>query len=213
MAITRVQEISADGQSTTASATFGTASAPGNFLIALVAFRTGTITGPSGFSSAINNSNSNGSVITIFYLPNAAAMTTITATCSNNTRWVIVITEYSGILTSSPLDATGTGTAASGAAPSGNVTTAYTNELVVAGLADLSGNTYGSPTGGFTLVDQKANINIGCAYLDYFTAVNASTYSTSAGNADGGNGVIASFKSSTSGTSSQFNAIWTGSVF
>jgi hypothetical protein len=217
MAVTRVQEKSALGNSNSAAVTFSTGSTSGNFLIAMVAVLSGTASAPTSFSTAVSNATSGAPFIYLFYEANAGSITTITSSLSASNRWTMYIAEYSGVKTSSPLDQKNSANTASGSAPvTGNITTLYTNELIIAGLSTAGSNTFASPTGGFSLVDsnQTSVALTATAYLDLIAASTAGGYSTSANTTTGGNGVISSFLSTSSviGTYVQ-NAIWSGSVF
>lgn len=213
-AITRVQEISNTGQSTTPSATFSGASTSGNLLVAVIECNPSgyPITTPTGWTAAVNNNNGNGNPIYIFYKANASATTTVSTTISASTRWIMFIAEYSGCQTSSPLDQTATGTGPPGYENSGTLNTLYNKEVIVAGLDNAYGNVYSSPTGGFTLVDQQTNgASSSAAYLDNIVSMTGS-YSTSANDGGNGNGVSASFIDATANMV-QGNALWAGEQF
>lgn len=214
MAISRVQFAVANGLSSTASATFSGASTPGNFLTALVAVFNNTSSAPSGYSTAITNTSTTfGIPVYLYYLSNAAATTTISSSLGGSARWIMITAEYSGIVASSALDQTGSAISGSDPIPSGSVTTTFTNELIVAGLSDSAGDGYATPLNGFTLVASRASgAQSGAAYLDFITT-STGTFSTGASGPGGGNGIIASFKSTGSTTNIKYNAIWHGSVF
>lgn len=220
MAILRLQEKPAVGNSASASASFNSASANGNFLIAALSTYLQTVSTPAGWSLAVKNENVNGGFTYLFYKANAPPTTTISIPLTSG-RWILFIAEYSGVSTFSPLDGTGSATVVVVSPPtpavSGNITTAFTNELIVALLGSNNSDTYSSPTGGFTLVDQDVTtfggtIATSAAYLELL-ASGTGTYATSANNFSGGNGVIASFTSTGSGAPPPLNAIWMGESF
>lgn len=216
-AITRNQEISAVGNSSSASATFGSASTSGNLLIAALSTYLQTVSTPTGWTLAVKNENVNGGFTYIFYKPAATSTTTISIPLTSG-RWILFIAEYSGIITSTPLDATGSATVVVVSPPtpavSGNAVTSFANELVISLLGSNNSDTYSSPTGGFTLVDQDVTtfggtIATSAAYLDLISST-PGTYSTSANNFSGGNGVIASFNAGTATSQSNGTALLTG---
>lgn len=212
MAIVRVQQVSNQGTAgPTASATLS-ATVSANLLIAVVITQGGTASAPSGFSTAISNSNVNHIPIYLFYRANAPSSTTISSTVSGP-RWIMFLAEYSGISTTSPLDQTGSASTNTSPASSGSVTTTSASELIVVGMSNNFADTYSSPTNSFNLLDQRTvGVNTGGAYLDRIVSV-ASTYNTDATCSNGSNGVIASFKAPGFPVGSTNNAVWFGSTF
>lgn len=215
MSITRIQNTNNTGNSSTASATYGSATTPGSFLAAIVTAGD-TVTAPSGFSLAVGNTSfTDGVPIYIFYQANAPSISSVSATISGGFPWIMFIAEYSGLVTSSALDTTGSAMEAPGnTTQSGTIVTVYTNELIIAGLNNSTPGGFSGPTNSFNLVDATISFGaIAAAYLDFDTS-GTGPYSTSCTTpTDGGNGVIASFRSTTSALGEILNAVWTGSSF
>ena len=119
------------GASTSVSATLGAAATAGNLLIAVVgANGNTTISGPSGWSLAINQSGlvSQG----IFYKLAAGGETTVTGTVSANPGSIgIHVYEYSG---ASSFMSSSSASGNSATPASGTVTTTVANELVFVGI-------------------------------------------------------------------------------
>jgi hypothetical protein len=122
-AAVRVQTSSATGTTTAAPAWSTQAVTAGNLLVAIVQWQTtaatnGTVTGvPSGWQLAASSANDFGSGthnylnVNIYYISNCpmkAQNSTESFTVSSATGLVVQLAEYSGIITSSPLDVTGT---------------------------------------------------------------------------------------------------------
>lgn len=194
MAITRVQEISSFGNSATASCTYGTATTAGNLLIGVATQHEGstsTTTLPTNWNYATSDNDGNGDFILIMYYPNAPSTTSVSISWDGNTfRWTMYLAEYSGIVATSPLDQSNTGTNST-TPTSGSITTSYPNSVVIVGFSTVSSQTFSSPTNSFTIVDQQSSG--ASAYLEYI-ATSSGTYSTTC--SDGGtgaNGVIANF--------------------
>lgn len=126
---------------TSVSATFAAAVQTGNLLVIICGARDNvTLSGPSGFSTAINESGTPGQAI--FYFANMiGGGTTWSCTSSAKTRLGIHMYEYSGIDTVSPLDVTGSAVGCESGAFNGNlqiqsgaVTTTQADELLIAGV-------------------------------------------------------------------------------
>jgi hypothetical protein len=215
MGITRIQTAVGTGSTSTFSATFSMATTAGNFLIAIVQCEMGdfVVTPPVNFSLAESNLNVNGAPIYLYYQANAPSITLVSGTLNYGAHNNVFIGEYSGLVTTGALDQYNTGTAATGTTPSGSITIAFSYELIVAGLSNAQGDTYSGATNGFNLVRTAGDGgSVGAVYLDYFTS-SPGTFSTTCTipTSDGGNGVIASFKSTASGIAS--NAIFFSGPF
>lgn len=109
--------------------------------------------------------------IWIYYRPNialaSAGTNTVTVTWSFAQGFPIVIMEeWSGIATSSPLDATGSA-ATTGSTGNGSVsvTTTNTNDVIVTGFSNFSNGWTGAPGTGFTIAyDDTASSGNLCDY-------------------------------------------------
>ncbi len=186
---------------TAGSATFSTAATAGNLLVAICSTNvTATISSPSGFSTAKNESvnPSQG----IFYKIAAGGETTIACTFSAGTSQPVQIFEFSGIENVTPLDVvnsvTSSGTTAT--ASSGSLTNNNYNDLL---LASVTSDGTTAPTGwtnSFTQIisssisgKPSARMAYGSAY---FSVSSPSSYSTSASVASGSSwlGQIAAFR-------------------
>lgn len=172
MAITRVQGASntASVSATSISATFGATVGNGNAVIVYVWFSNGgttTISDDKSNSYTLVDTNSVVSVRS-FYLTNITnAPITVTVTfgttqTGSNTVASIMIDEFSGIATSSPLDGhtinrvtfPGTGT---DAVTSGSITTTTNGDLIWGAVIDELSITNAAAAGtGFTLGTQNA---------------------------------------------------------
>lgn len=141
-----------NGGSSPVSATFGTAATAGDLLIAVCGYNaSSTLTAPSGFTTAINQS---GTVsLAIFYKVAAGTETTISCPFTGSGgSGVIMLYEFSGVRILNELDAVNT-TASSGnsaTASSGSVTTTNASDLLIAGMIADSSSTPGSWTSSFT---------------------------------------------------------------
>lgn len=216
MAIAFVQSKTGSAPDNSAvSATFDVASTAGNLLVAVVsASENVTVSPPAGWSVAIAQLNSID--VAICYRENAPSSTSLSFSfgATSPSSSTVVIAEYSGIATSSPLDVTGsnTGTGTSPTTGSAGPTTQQ-NELLIGGLGSSVAaglNTYSSPLNSFTLraqVQELGNNNNNCALLDRIVSTNG-TYSTGATLDTSATwaGVIATFKSAT-GDSLAFNKL------
>lgn len=119
------------------------------------------VIGGGGTWARVNGINSSGSgdhvTTDLWYAPNVsggAGLNTITITNFGANAVSVVALEYAG-LSASPLDVSADGRANSGAA-SVSATTTLPNELCVAGFG--SWKTIDTPTGGFALVTNAANV-------------------------------------------------------
>ncbi|MBA2279148.1 hypothetical protein H0V99_01770 [Candidatus Saccharibacteria bacterium] len=185
---------------TTVTATFTSATA-NNLLVVVCGARdsaTLSITTPaSGYSTAINEAGTPSQAI--FYKVAGGGETTTTCTSSVTTRMGIHIYEYSGLVTSSVLDATGSSTGTSTSPATGNVTTTTANSLLIAGLVVDVDTTYSTWTNSFTERNDFANVGAIALRSTYGGAdrivTSTGTYSTSATTASGAwRGQIAAFK-------------------
>ncbi len=186
---------------TSVSATYPATPTSGNLLIAVCGVRvSATITGPSGFSSAINQAGTPSQAI--FYKISAGNESGAQSCGSSvSSRLGIAIFEYSGMVTSSPLDAVNSvaSTGNSTSPASGSVTTATANTLLVGGLTSQANTTFASWTNSFTEVADYANGGAAGSRTSYAVATRevsaTGTYSTVATALTGAwRGQIAAFK-------------------
>lgn len=79
-------------------------------------------------------------LLAMFYMPNSAAVTTITGTCTVSATLPVCIYEISGIATSSPLDgfATASGAATSTSLTSGTISTTNANDILIYGCGQAT---------------------------------------------------------------------------
>jgi hypothetical protein len=159
-----------------------------------------TLTGPTGFSTAINQSGT--PTGGIFYKVSAGTETSLTCSSSGgNTFMGISIYEYSGMLTTSVLNGTpGSNTGTSTTPSTGSTTTTHSDCLLVANLVTNVDSSYASWTNSFGEVGDYANNagNPGSRHT-YGVATRAvtatGTYSTGATTASGAwLGQIAAFR-------------------
>jgi len=161
---TRVQYTtgSCNGSASIAMTALTSTPVNGNTLVAIIstrgtsASRVNNITQTGAtWSRAIQATNTNGTTTEIWYAPNvSSAVKAITINLAASLRAAAVVIEYSGILTTSPLDAFNNSTGNSTAAVTGTtVTTAQRNELWIGGIG-LVNSTYtlGTITNSFTSV-------------------------------------------------------------
>lgn len=184
---------------TSVTATFGTAASVNNLLIAICGARdSATITGPSGFSTAINESGTPSQGI--FYKVAAGGETALScSTGATSTRLGMHIYEYRGTVTASPLDQANSSSGSGTSPASGSITTTNANDLLIAGLTTNANTNFSSWTNSF--VEQNDFSNGGAAgsrstYGGADHQVSATgTYSTGATAGNGAwRGQIASFK-------------------
>lgn len=154
------------------------ATTAGNTLIAVIAVadnngnRVSGITGGGTWIKAISGGNVNGAIeADIWYCPNiSAGVTTVTVTINAAFDMAAVVQEYSGVLTSSPVDQTAinnttavqTSSQTSGTAAA----TSCNNELWVAGFGVQVSGSYSSPGAGWSIANQAAGSNVSMAMLD-----------------------------------------------
>jgi len=120
---------------------------------AALAFQLGSTTTGSGYTLAVGPSAGTGLSQAIYYAPNIVGGTnTVTVTFDQPATSVdIRVMEYSGVSTTSPLDATavGSGISNGGNVATANATTTFANELIVgAGMTSWAFNAAGP---GFTV--------------------------------------------------------------
>lgn len=154
------------------------ATAAGDTLIAVIGVadnngnRVSGITGGGTWVKAISGGNVNGTIETdIWYCPNiSAGVTTVTVTASAAFDMAAVVQEYSGVLTSSPLDQTAINntTAFQTSSQTSGTTAANScnNELLVAGFAAQANGSYSSPGAGWSITNQVAQSSVSTAMLD-----------------------------------------------
>lgn len=139
MAIALVQIGSGASTTTTVTGTWTGATTSGNLLVAFVfsgAFAS-SLSAPSGWSSAVQRVNGSTNVCALFYAANAASQTSQAFSVPGNKSFV-VMAEYSGAATSTPLDSTGSGTSFGSTATVSGTTTTTANEVWVAGCGLLT---------------------------------------------------------------------------
>jgi len=142
-AVSLVQSATAELQNVSSlSAAFGAGATAGNLLVAVCATSANTtlsISSPSGFSTAISQSGTPSQGI--FYKIAAGGETTITCSFGATATVGVHIYEYSGIDSSSPLDATGSTTGSGTSVSSGSVTTSNANNLLFSAIVSaFNGN-------------------------------------------------------------------------
>lgn len=200
---------SSEATPTSVSATFTTGATAGRLIIAVLGVGSGaaaTLTAPSGFSTAINQSSTTSSPGQgIFYKIAAGGETTITATVSSNPSAIgLHIYEYSGSETT--LDQTSSNTGSSGTPNSGTITTTTTNALILASFTDNTNTNFNdtswNDTGeGFTERNDFKTTGLGTsanfAGGDNLTnSAGSHSVTTSIGSTANWRGQIVSFKSS-----------------
>jgi hypothetical protein len=159
-----------------------------------------TITGPSGFSTAINESGDPAQGI--FYKVSAGSEGSVSCSFSTGGQHAIQIYEYSGTEDVSPLDiAVSTGsTGSTSPASSGSVTTRNTNDLLLAAVMSDASSGIGSWSNSFiqetsTTSGGKPSTRLDTASAD-LSVSSTGTYSTAPAVSSGSNwrGQIVSFK-------------------
>jgi hypothetical protein len=154
--IAYVQSKTATANNTTISATFDAAPTQNNLLIAICGYNNSgdVIDTPSGWSVAINETGSSPSEAIFYKIAGASEASTVTVTKQGVTRQMaLLIYEYSGIATSSPLDKTASSpddaTDDLSIASGTTATTTQADELLLAVLANPDGFRIGSWTNSF----------------------------------------------------------------
>jgi hypothetical protein len=196
--ITRVQTGAEAAKKKSPSLTLPVASTAGNLLVAAInADPTNTSsTAPAGWVSAVAVNQSTAGREEIWYYPNnPGGITSVTFTTAVNA--VGQLTEWSGVVASSPLDQTGsfaTATTSTSATISTSAATTVANELVITNnsFKISAGQTY-TPSASWNSLVNDATNGFGSEYrLDLGAAVASETVSTS--QASTWSMIIASFK-------------------
>lgn len=141
------------------SATFATGPVSGHLLVAIAANRDNVTLDSysSGWSTALDQSaNAPGQAI-LYRVAGASESSTLTVNYSGSTRLGLQLYEYSGIVQSSPLDATASNTGTGLSLSSTSITTAQSNELVIAGFVVQDVRTFSSWTNSFVEQNDFAN--------------------------------------------------------
>ena len=156
--ITQVQEVGAteSTQSTTLTATI--TSTAGDLLVVTASLRgvntfaSTAVTDSGGDTYSTVLTKTTGTNATgMFYVANAAAVTSVTVHASATATIVETVQEFSGVSVSTPLDVDAGATATSTSPGSGSTAaTAQAVELVVAGIGWNSGPTISAQTAGYT---------------------------------------------------------------
>jgi hypothetical protein len=157
----------ATGSGTTITPSFSSASTAGRLLVAVIGdingnCTTDNITAPSGWVKAAHSCRGSAGPIELWYYPNAPATTSVTFNTGNsgsNTR--AVLSEWSGVATSSPLDRTGTANNTTGStSPSVSTTGTISGsgEAAITGFLTASGlSTFTAGSGWSTIVHDPGN--------------------------------------------------------
>ena len=114
-----------------------------------------TITGPTGFTAAKNQSGTPSQGI--FYKVAAGTESSVSCSGGASARWGIQLLEYSAMATSSPFDAASSTTGTSATPSSGSVTTTNANDLLVAGATIVANTSFTAWTNSFTQVNTFTN--------------------------------------------------------
>jgi hypothetical protein len=142
---TLIQQNVAGGTTPVAPTWSTKATTAGNLLVAIVqSTNTATIGPPSGWVLATSVNQSTNVGVAIYYYPNAPAKTQGTAesfTAAGSASTVVQIAEFSGILTASPLDGTGTAVAPTATSITVSATSATGPVLAIAGFGN-DGNVF-----------------------------------------------------------------------
>ena len=197
--VQKASGVSGNQNDTSVSASFSAAPTANHLLVAIVGTDTSvTISTPGGWSSAINQSGTPGQAI-FYKVASGSESNTVTVTVSSGTQMGLQIYEYSGVVTTSPLDQTASLTGSSSSPSSGSVTTTQANELLIAGVVIQARTSFSNWTNSFNEESDFQNVG-GSPKRSYAGAdriVTATgTYSTTATTTASGawRGQIASFK-------------------
>jgi prepilin-type N-terminal cleavage/methylation domain-containing protein len=201
-----VQKAHGSGQNQTAksvSATFSPAPTANHLLVAIVGTNDSvTINMPGGWSTAINQGGAGcpGPCQAVFYkIANGSESATVTATISSGSQLGLQIYEYSGVVTASPLDQTGSSTGSSSSPSSGNVATTQAGELLLVGVVIQAETSFSNWTNSFNeeldFQNQGGSSKLTYAGADRMVTATG-TYSTTATTGASGawRGQIATFK-------------------
>jgi len=145
-----------------AQATFPATPTQDNLLVAIAGIRESeTISAPSGWSTAINQTGSPGQAI-FYKIAGASEPTTVAVSTSGTTRKGLHIYEYSGVNTLDQVSSdTGTGTAVS----SGSVTTTSADEAIIAGLVINVEGSFNDASWTNSFTEENDFSNDGVAFL------------------------------------------------
>lgn len=193
-----------NGSGSTISCTV-TSPTNGNALIATIGARdasTGTVTSitqtGATWAQAVESTNNDASTEIWYALNVSGAGTSITINLSGTYYASAVISEYSGLVTSSALDQTATWTGKSASPVTGTTsTTTQAQQLWIGGISGERANTYSSPTNSFTILGQVtggSNSDVSTVYLERIVSATGAANSgvTASGNQDS-SGAIATF--------------------
>ncbi|MDQ3123938.1 MAG: hypothetical protein M3Q14_04635 [bacterium] len=167
---------------TSVSATL-TAATSGNMIIVICGAPVSTTLSIStaGFSTAINETGTSSQGI--FYKVSIGGETTITCASTVSARLGIQVYEYSGMITTSPIDGTpGSSTGTSTSASSGSTTTTTSDVLLIAGVTVVGNNAFSAWSNTFTeradFVNTGANASRGTYGGSDRQVTSAGTYTT-----------------------------------
>jgi hypothetical protein len=205
---TRVQEVPAVTTvlSTSLSATISPTKA-GNTIIVSACCNAGTLTIADSASQSYSTATTIAGNVTqtskIFYFPNTAAgVTTVTISSTSSTDLNMIVTEYSGVLISSPLDQTSTHaqTSATSWTSNATATTAQASELLIGScMGTLHNNTAFTAGTGWNSIATVLNVR-GGANLELFmedqysTAISTYAATGTTSQSDDEYAAIATFK-------------------
>jgi hypothetical protein len=218
MAITRVQKAKGSATSSPVSASWGSPTTAGSFLVALLCHTAnpGTYTAPSGWSQ-VGATFNNGTQLycSLWDAVNAASQSGSQSWSwsggSSPTRNALIIAEYSGVATSNPQDGSNQTNSGNSATPAtGTLATSNASDLLIglvcqSNTSDSNGITFSSPGGGFTLVDTQSSgtavtllLNLGfCEQIVSSTGSYQATVSSTETNIWAG--ILAGFSAAASG--------------
>jgi hypothetical protein len=176
----RVQTMTATGSSQSPSATFTSDPTSGNLLIAIVGCGTHTISQPSGWSTAINQTGTVSQAI--FYKTSAGSsdkIVTFTNALSESAGWGFQIFEYSNIA-GSPLDVTASNTGSGTSITTGTTgTTAQAKELIIVGVNHGTATSFDTWTNSFGEINDFTLTGGTCASAERIVS-SIGTYSSGA---------------------------------
>lgn len=162
MAAALVQSKTATG-TTTASATWDSATTAGNILIAVYSYDADADPGlPTGWTlakrSGVAGPPAKSTVIA--YKENASSQSSTGNFSGAVAESCLVVAEFSGVATSSSLDKTASTSGSGTTASSGTTaTTAQATELLICGYGDAA-QVFSNPTASFSIIAQVGNVGI-----------------------------------------------------
>jgi hypothetical protein len=164
------------GSATTLSVTLPAPPASGHLLVMVGGSNINALVSISGGSPAWTRaafSTTNPNIEIWFGIADGTPSVTIAA--AGLTGMTLLVSEWSGLVTTNPLDlATATSGSASPAS-AGTITTSHAPDLLIFGAADYVPNTFGTPTGGpWTLLDSITSNSIQTVW--YRVATTTGTY-------------------------------------